>query len=81
MTGHLHYGDKLAVLRDSIAAAAAAGRHEEPGFAPVPRIQIVTIGDVLHLRDRAVQLPARRDDGYKKVAREAKPDSQGSLDP
>lgn len=63
-----------------IAEAAAAGHFEDPDFAPVPRIQIVTIEDVLHLRDRAVQLPARRDDGFKKAAREAKPDSQGKFD-
>ena len=52
-----------------IAEAAAAGQHEEPGFAPVPHIQIVTVEDALHLRDRPVQLPARRGDGFKKAAR------------
>ena len=39
------------------AEAAAAGQHEEPGFAPVPRIQIVTIEDAMALRDRAAQIP------------------------
>jgi hypothetical protein len=63
-----------------IAEAAGAGQHEEPSFAPVPRIQIVTIEEALKLRDRAVQLPARRDDGFKKAAREARPDGQGRLD-
>ncbi len=66
--------------RPMIAAAAAAGQFTDPDFAPVPRLQIVTIEDALRLRDRAVQLPARRDDGFKKAAREAKPDSQGRLD-
>ncbi len=41
------------------AEAAAAGQHEEPGFAPVPRIQIVTIEEAMALRDRAAQIPAR----------------------
>ena len=40
--------------------AAAAGLNEEPGFAPVPRTQIVTVEEALGLRDRAVRLPARR---------------------
>lgn len=60
--------------------AAAAGQFTDPDFVPVPRIQIVTIDDALHWRDRAVQLPARRDDGFKKAVREARPDSQGRLD-
>jgi len=63
-----------------IAEAAAAGQHEEPGFAPVPRIQIVTVEDALKLRDRAVQLPARRDDAFRKAARETDPSAQGKFD-
>lgn len=60
--------------------AAAAGLYEEPGFAPVPRIQVVTVEEAMRLRDRAVQLPARRDDAFKKAAREAGKGRQGSLD-
>jgi hypothetical protein len=62
-----------------IAEAAAAGQHELDGFAPVPRLQIVTIEDALALRDRAVQLPARRDDAFKRAAKEDDPGAQGSL--
>ncbi len=53
-----------------IAEAANMGQHEEPGFAPVPRLQIVTVEDAMRLRERAVQLPARRDDSFRKSARE-----------
>ena len=49
------------------------------GFSPVPRIQIVSIEDALQLRDRAVRLPARRDDAFKKAKRESS-STQGSLD-
>jgi site-specific DNA-methyltransferase (adenine-specific) len=62
-----------------IAEAAAAGQHELDGFAPVPRLQIVTIEDALALRDRAVQLPARRDDAFKRAAKEDDAGAQGSL--
>ena len=48
---------------------AAAGQFEEEGFAPVPRIQIVTIEEAMGLHHRAVQLPARRDDAFKRAAR------------
>ena len=53
-----------------IAEAANMGQHEEPGFAPVPRLQIVTVEAAMRLRERAVQLPARRDDSFRKSARE-----------
>lgn len=62
-----------------ITEAAAAGQYVEDGFAAVPKIQIVTIEEALQLRDRAVHLPARRDDTFKKAARE-KDTSQGTLD-
>lgn len=45
----------------------------------MPRIQIVTIEQALQLRDRAVRLPARRDDAFKKAAREEGRDRQGDL--
>jgi DNA modification methylase len=62
------------------AEAATAGVYEEPDFAPVPRLQIVTVEDALRLRDRAVQLPARRDDAYRRAAREEAGGRQGRLD-
>jgi site-specific DNA-methyltransferase (adenine-specific) len=63
-----------------IAEAAAAGQYHMEGFAPVPRIQIVTIEEALRLRDRAVQLPLRRDDAFKKAAREQDKRAQGRFD-
>ena len=63
-----------------IAEAAAAGQFAEPGFAPVPRIQIVTVEAPHRLHHRAVELPARRDDAFKRAAREEAPRRQGSLD-
>ncbi|WP_297771066.1 DNA methyltransferase [uncultured Roseovarius sp.] len=63
-----------------ISEAAAAGQFEMEGFEPVPRIQIVTIEQALELRDRAVRLPARRDDAFKRAAREEDRGAQGALD-
>ena len=63
-----------------VAEAASAGLHEEPGFAPVPRLQIVTVEQAMHLRERAVQLPARREDTFKRAAREETPNREGALD-
>jgi site-specific DNA-methyltransferase (adenine-specific) len=63
-----------------VTEAASAGLHEEPGFAPVPRLQIVTVEDAMRLRERAVQLPARRDDTFKRAAREEGTGRQGALD-
>lgn len=62
-----------------ITEAAGAGQFTMDGFAPVPRIQIVTIDEALKLRDRAVKLPARRDDTFKKAAVEKDTSSQWSL--
>ncbi len=55
-------------------------RSESGGFAPVPRLQIVTEERAMQLRERAVQLPARRDDAFKRAAREEAPHRQGALD-
>jgi len=55
-------------------------KFEMEGFEPVPRIQIVTIEQALHLRDRAVRLPARRDDAFRKAAVEQDRTAQGRLD-
>ena len=63
-----------------IAEAAAAGQFEMEGNSPVPRIQIVTIEEALKLRDRAVQLPLRRSDTFKKAAREDDKSAQGRLE-
>jgi len=63
-----------------ITEAAAAGQYEMDGFHPVPRIQIVAIEAALELRNRAVRLPARRDDAFKRAAREEDKRAQGKLD-
>jgi site-specific DNA-methyltransferase (adenine-specific) len=63
-----------------IAEAAAAGQFDMDGFAPVPRIQIVTVAQAMELRDRAVRLPLRRDDSFRKAAREDDKSAQGRLD-
>ena len=69
-----------APTRPMVTEAAAAGLHEMDGFAPVPRLQIVTIEEALLLHDRAVKLPARRDDAFKRAAREEAPALPGRLD-
>ena len=63
-----------------VAEAAAAGQFTLEGFEPVPRIQIVTVDEALRLRDRAVRLPARRDDTFKQARREEDRGAQGALD-
>ena len=63
-----------------VAEAAGAGQHEEEGFTPVPRLQIVTIEEALALRDRALRLPARRDDAFRRAAQEPDHGAQGRLD-
>jgi len=60
--------------------AAAAGQFTMEGFEPVPRLQIVAIEEALALRDRAVKLPARRDDAFKRAAREEDGGRQGRLE-
>ena len=62
-----------------IAEAAAAGYHKEEGFEPVPRLQIVTVEEAMHLKERSVQLPARRDDTRKAAPKEVDRSAQGSL--
>ena len=66
--------------RPMVAEAAVAGLFEMDGFAAVPRLQIVTIEEALALRDRAVKLPARRDDAFRRAAREEAPGRQGKLE-
>ncbi|MES2915539.1 MAG: hypothetical protein V4753_10510 [Pseudomonadota bacterium] len=71
---------QLSIPKPKITEAASAGLHEEPGFAPVPRLQIVTIEQAMALRERAVQLPARREDTFKRTAREEDATRQSALD-
>jgi site-specific DNA-methyltransferase (adenine-specific) len=63
-----------------VTAAASAGLHEEPGFAPVQRFQIVTVEQAMALRERAVHLPARREGTFKRAAREEDTSRQSPLD-
>ena len=63
-----------------VTEAAGAGQYELAGFAPVPRLQIVTIEQAMALRDRAVRLPARRDVGFRRAAAEVDVRAQGKLD-
>lgn len=71
---------KLVALLSKISEALTVWQFELSGFAPVPRIQIVTIEQAMALRDRAVRLPARGDGGFKRAAREEDVRSQGALD-
>ena len=61
------------------AEAAAAGHVEIDGFAPVPRLQLVTVEQAMALRDRAIRLPLSRDDAPK-ARREEDATRQGRLD-
>ena len=64
-----------------ITEAAGAGLYEVPGYAgSVPRIQIVTLEQAMALRDRAVKLPALRQDSFKRAARKEDTTSQGRRD-
>src|SRR5690606_26635190 len=64
-----------------LAEAAGAGQYMAEGYEnPVPKIQIVTIEAAMKLRDRAVQVPRRRADVFRKAAREEARGAQGSLD-
>ena len=47
---------------------------------PVPPLQILTVERAMQMRERAVQLTARRDDAFKRAAREEDTGRQGSLD-
>ncbi|WP_291338424.1 hypothetical protein [Albidovulum sp.] len=40
----------------------------------------MTVEDALHLRDRAVQIPLRRSDKFRKAAREENRGAQGAFD-
>jgi site-specific DNA-methyltransferase (adenine-specific) len=67
--------------RPMITEAAGAGTYQAPGLeGTVPRIQIVTVDQAMALRDRAVRLPALRQDGFKRAAREVDKGAQGALE-
>lgn len=58
-----------------------AGQYVAEGLEnPVPKIQIVTIEAAMKLRDRAVQVPLRRADVFRRAAREEDRGAQGALD-
>ena len=54
-----------------LAEAAGAGQFAEEGFAPVPRVQIVTI------EGATAPCTCRPDDAFKRAAREEAPDRPG----
>jgi site-specific DNA-methyltransferase (adenine-specific) len=60
-----------------IATAASAGMWETD-WGPVPRLQIVTIEQLLQPVP-PLRIPMARSDSYRKAAREKK-DTQGALD-
>jgi len=64
-----------------VAEAAAAGQFRMEGFeSAVPRIQIVTVEAALALRNRAVRLPLRRADTFKRAVREEDKTAQDKMD-
>ncbi len=60
--------------------AKQAGMFAVEGFAPVPRIQIVTVEEAIARRAEAVRLPLRHDDTFRKPAREEVAGRQAALD-
>jgi site-specific DNA-methyltransferase (adenine-specific) len=67
--------------RPMITEAAGAGQYEVPELSgSVPRIRIVTIEQAMALRDRAVRLPALRQNSFKRAAREEDGGKQGALE-
>jgi site-specific DNA-methyltransferase (adenine-specific) len=64
-----------------LAKAAGAGQYTAEGLdRPVPKLQIVTIAQAMALRDRAVQLPLRRGDVFRRAAREEDGGRQTAMD-
>lgn len=64
-----------------LTEAAGAGHYLADGLdRPVPKIQIITIEEAMRLRDRAVQIPLRRADVFKRAAVEKDRGAQGALD-
>ncbi len=69
-------------LTPRISEPAGAGQYATLGFGAgtVPRIPIVTIEQAMALRDRAVRLPALRQDSFKRAAKEGDSDRQKAMD-
>ena len=63
-----------------LTEAAGAGQWQMEGANPVPRVQIVTIEDLLTQIAPPIRLPLARNDTYKKAAREKSTKDQGALD-
>lgn len=59
--------------------AAAAG-FWETDWGPIPRLQVVTVAQLLASPAPPVRTPMARSDVYAKAAREDRPDRQGNLD-
>jgi len=66
--------------RPMAAEAAAAGFWEIEGFEPVPRVQIVTVEQLLTSPAPPIRIPMARSDTYRKAAREERSGRQGALD-
>jgi len=65
--------------RPMITEAASAGLCQIEHWNSVPRIQIVTVADAMHLRNRAINLP-NRTASFKPTARDQVAGLQKSLD-
>lgn len=63
-----------------LTEAAGAGQWEVDGLQPVPRVQIVTIEDLLNSVAPPIRLPLARTDTFKKAARETAKKDQGSFE-
>jgi len=62
-----------------LTEAAAAGQYAPDGVAPVPKVQIVTVEELLEHGERALRIPLAVDN-YKKAAKEKDNKAQGKLD-
>ena len=65
--------------RNMVQEAAGMGTLDVSGFAPRPRIQIVTVEDALARGPAAVDAPLRHGDTYRAAPREADPGAQPKL--
>lgn len=59
---------------------AASYDHWETEWGPVPRVQIVTVEQLLTSVGSPVRLPVVRHDTHRKAAREERAGRQGALD-
>jgi len=63
-----------------MATEAAAAGFWDTDWGQIPRVQIVTVEQLLSSPAAPVRIPMARSDTYKKAAREDQPDRQGNLD-